>query len=197
MQNRPAKSSPNNVAWRSKSQHDACVDQIYALDLRSALEFYGLEFSRSGKAMCPFHAETDGSFAVKDNRYWHCFGCNESGGLIKFVAKRFGVPPSEAIIKIATDFRLGNFADTSSAKQLAVADASEVKRRIREKQQQKAEADYLDALTAYMDTNDAMRSAYGIDPFSSALSDAYWGLHKARYALDEAEAARSEVYMRR
>lgn len=197
MQNRPAKSSPNNAAWKSKAQRDACVDQIYALDLRSALEFYGLEFSRSGKAMCPFHAETDGSFAVKDNRYWHCFGCNESGGLIKFVAKRFGIPTPEAIIKIATDFRLGNFADTSTAKQLAVADASEVKRRIREKQQQKVEADYLDALTAYMDASDALHSAYGIDPFSSALSDVYWNLHKARYALDEAEAVRSDVFMRR
>lgn len=193
MQNKPL----NNAAWRSKAQYDACIEQIFTLDLRGALEFYGLKVTRSGKATCPFHAETNASLSIKDNRYWHCFGCNESGGLIKFVAKRFGIPASEAIVKIASDFRLGNFADISTAKQLAAADASEVKRRIREKQQQKAEADYLDALTAYMDANDALRSAYGIDPFSTELSNAYWDLHKARYALDEAEAVRSEVYMRR
>lgn len=186
----------NNAAWRSKSQRDACVHQILQLDLRRAIEFYGVKFSRNGKAMCPFHAETDGSFAVKNN-YWHCFGCNASGGLIKFVSMRYNINPGQAIARIASDFRLGTLGSRDQAKQLAVADASEVKRRIREKAMQKSEADYLDALTSWMDANDALRRAYGIDPFSSELSDAYWVLHKARYALDEAEARRSEAHTRR
>lgn len=188
--------SRNNTAWRSKSQRDACVNQIYDLNLSDALKYYGVKFSRNGKAMCPFHAETDGSFAVKDN-YWHCFGCNLSGGLIKFVSLRYNITPSQAIERIAFDFRLGTLSASSQASQLAASDASEVKRRIREKQQQKAEADYLDALTEYMDANDALHRAYGIDPFSAELSDAYWVLHKARYALDETEAIRSTVFTRR
>lgn len=190
--------SQNRSAWRSKAERDACVQQIFALNLKDALEFYGIRFLRGGKhALCPFHAETDGSFSVKDNKYWHCFGCNETGGLIKFVAKRFNMSTSDAICKIACDFKLGNLSSTSTAKQLAEADASEVKRRIREKREQNAEADYLNALSDYMDANDDLQVAYGADPFSKGLADAYWSLHKARYALDNAEAERSEVFKRR
>lgn len=188
----------NSAAWRSKAQRDACVDQIFNLDLRGALAFYGVDFSRGGKvALCPFHDETDASFAVKDNRYWHCFGCNESGGLIRFVSKRYRISTSQAIEKIAHDFKLGAIGGTSQAKQLAISDTAEVKRRIREKAMQKVEADYLDALTAYMDADDALTRAYGVDPFSVELSNAYWTMHKARYILEEAELMRSEVYARR
>jgi DNA primase len=167
------------------------------LDLQSALRFYGLRVNRNGKATCPFHAETNASLSIKDNRYWHCFGCNKSGGLIRFVADYFKLSTDEAIVKIASDFRLGNLSHADQAKHLAAYDASEVKRRIQEKKMQAAEADYLDALTAYLDSMDNLRSAYGIDPFSTRLSDAHWASHKAQYALEVAEAARSEAYSRR
>ena len=189
-------SSRNSAAWRSKAERDACVEQIFNLNLRDALEFYGLKVSRNGKATCPFHAETNASLSIKDNRYWHCFGCNKSGGLIKFVSERYTLSTADAIAKIANDFHLGNLSGTDQAKYIAARDASEVKRKIREKQQLKAEADYLDALTAFMDADDALRRAYGIGPFSSELSDAYWKQHKARYALEVAEANRSEMYRR-
>lgn len=190
------RTSRNSAAWRSKAERDACIEQIFNLDLRNALEFYGLKISRNGKATCPFHAETNASLSIKDNRYWHCFGCNKSGGLIKFVAERYTMSTSDAIEKIACDFHLGNRSGSDQVKHIAAKDASEVKRRIREKQQLKAEADYLDALTDFMDAEDALRRAYGVDPFSSALSDAYWANHQARYALEVAEATRSEMYRR-
>lgn len=184
--------------WRTKAQRDACVDQIFRLDLRNALEHYGVDFSRSrGKfALCPFHPEDTASFAVTE-KYWHCFGCNESGGLIKFVSKRFGISANEAIEKICSDFRIGNIQGTNPAKHIADADASSVKRKITEAKQRAVEADYLDALTAFMDANDELQRAYGIDPFSASLSDAYWRMIKARYALELADSARSDAYYRR
>lgn len=50
-----------------------------------------LELRRSGTtffARCPFHGEKTGSFAVnRDMQIFHCFGCGESGDVIKFVQK--------------------------------------------------------------------------------------------------------------
>lgn len=35
---------------------------------------------------CPFHNEKTGSFCVNpDEGYYHCFGCNETGGVVKFI----------------------------------------------------------------------------------------------------------------
>lgn len=185
-------------AWKTKAQRDACVEQIFRLDLRMALEHYGIDFSKNrGKfALCPFHAEDTASFAVTE-RYWHCFGCNESGGLIKFVSKRFAISGTDAIEKICSDFGIGNIQRANPVKKIAELDISATKRRIEKAKQQAAEADYLDALTAFMDANDNLQRAYGIDPFSADLSDAYWRAIKARYALELADCERSVVYYRR
>lgn len=188
----------NNMPWRTKAQRDACVQQIFELNLRNALEYYGVDFNKGhGKfALCPFHAETDGSFAVTD-KYWHCFGCNETGGLIKFVAKKYNTTTNDAIYKICCDFKLGNLSGENPARFIAQKSASEVQRRIREKRQQRAEADYLDALTEYLDSMDTLRKSYGIDPFSQELADALWQTHKTQYNLEIAEAVRSDAFSRR
>ena len=194
------------LPWRTKAQRDACVQQIFDLDLRNALEFYGVRFNRRSRfALCPFHSETDGSFAVKDN-FWHCFGCGESGGLIKFVAKRFGISTTDATIRICGDFKLGNFSDIDPVQQASEMTAAEMKRRIKQKQRQDTEADYLNALTEYLDScftlenwkylNVVMCDIYGANPYSAELANAYQRNHYARYNLEVAEAARSEAFAR-
>ncbi len=52
---------------------------------------------------CPFHHEKTPSFAVDSyGQYYHCFGCGESGDVIKFVQKYEGVEFIEAV-KILAD----------------------------------------------------------------------------------------------
>ena len=37
---------------------------------------------------CPFHSEKTPSFAVNGlEQYYHCFGCGESGDVIRFIEK--------------------------------------------------------------------------------------------------------------
>ena len=101
---------------RSSQTHDDLRESlqkeaIRELDMRNALEFYGVRFNQHGAAMCPFHKETDGSFRVK-NRYWHCFGCSETGDLIKFVRKLFGLSYADALQTIVKDFALSDIKPT-------------------------------------------------------------------------------------
>lgn len=76
---------------------------IRDLELRGALEFYGVKFNRQGAALCPFHKEKTASFRVKGH-YWHCFGCGESGDLITFVRKLLGASYADALRVICKDF---------------------------------------------------------------------------------------------
>lgn len=57
-------------------------------DIVSVLSKY-IKLERKGKtywSCCPFHHEKTPSFAVNEyEQYYHCFGCKESGDVIKFV----------------------------------------------------------------------------------------------------------------
>lgn len=78
----------------------------HTLNIRHALEFYGLRFNRSGFASCPFHNERTASFSTK-GAFFHCFGCGVSGDIVTFVRRMFDLSTQEAIVKINADFGLG------------------------------------------------------------------------------------------
>ena len=67
-----------------------------------AAKFYGLEVSRTGMTRCPFHEDHTPSLKL-DERYY-CFGCQETGDVIDFTAKLFGISKSGAARKLAGDF---------------------------------------------------------------------------------------------
>lgn len=69
---------------------------------RTAAEHYGLEVSRSGMALCPFHDDHVPSLKL-DERF-HCFGCQADGDVIDFTARLFGLSLREAAFKLAADF---------------------------------------------------------------------------------------------
>lgn len=98
-----------NGKWSKQGQTARELDiaakesAIKGINLRDALEFYGMQFNMKGEALCPFHKEKTPSFRIK-GRFWHCFGCNESGELIKFVRRKFGLNYLAALDAICKDF---------------------------------------------------------------------------------------------
>jgi DNA primase len=58
-------------------------------------------------ARCPFHHEKDPSFAIdEDRQFYHCFGCGESGNVIKFVQKIENIDFIEAVKRLADEVKL-------------------------------------------------------------------------------------------
>ena len=75
-----------------------------AVTTRQAAETYGLKVNRNGMTYCPFHEDRHPSMKV-DERYY-CFGCHETGDVIDFTAKLFGLTPYDAAQKLAWDFHI-------------------------------------------------------------------------------------------
>lgn len=72
------------------------------LDLKTVMESEGIHIGRNHMACCPFHEDKHPSMLVKDT--YHCFGCQEHGDVISFIAKRYGLKPIEAARKLAQDY---------------------------------------------------------------------------------------------
>jgi len=55
--------------------------------------------------LCPFHNENTPSFTVNDQKeFYHCFGCQAHGDVIKFTMETEGLDFKEAVEKLANDF---------------------------------------------------------------------------------------------
>lgn len=75
----------------NKGFEDSFIEELKSkCDIVSTLSKY-LTLQKKGKtywACCPFHYEKTPSFAVNEvEQYFHCFGCGESGDVIKFISK--------------------------------------------------------------------------------------------------------------
>ena len=75
------------------------------VNLREAVELYGIDVNRYGMALCPFHNDRHPSLYVADDHYY-CFACGEHGDVIDFAAKLFGLPLYAAAQRLAADFHL-------------------------------------------------------------------------------------------
>ena len=84
-----------------------------AISTRQAAEYYGLKVSRAGMTCCPFHDDKHPSMKV-DERFY-CFGCHETGDVIDFTAKLFGLTAYEAAQKLAYDFHIDPNTPTPAA----------------------------------------------------------------------------------
>lgn len=71
-----------------------------SIDTVSIVESAGVELRRNGPrhvGLCPFHSEKTASFYVFDDGGFKCFGCGESGDVIDFVQKIYGLSFKDAL----------------------------------------------------------------------------------------------------
>ena len=85
---------------------DSVIEEIKArADIAEVIASYGIQVKHAGascKACCPFHHEKTPSFNIQPSKgFYHCFGCGESGDVIKFVQKMDGLTFPEAVKKLA------------------------------------------------------------------------------------------------
>ncbi len=111
------------------------------LTMRQILGAYGIAVNDHGFARCPFHNEKTASFKAYDgDRGFYCFGCGESGDVITFVMRLFGLSFKEALRKIDTDFSLCLFEKPTLAEYRKAQRAMEEMRAKREREKQEKEA---------------------------------------------------------
>ena len=74
------------------------------LTIQEVVTRYGIQIER-GRALCPFHADKHPSMTFKNNCF-RCWACGESGSMIDFVMKLFGLTALEAAKRLNDDFGL-------------------------------------------------------------------------------------------
>jgi len=80
-------------------------NQLHIIDI---ISYYGLSVNHSNKINCPFHSEKTDSLQINTlQNYWYCFGCNQGGDLIKFVALKEDINNFAAAKFINDKFNLG------------------------------------------------------------------------------------------
>ena len=64
---------------------------------------YGMEISKNGMTLCPFHDDRNPSMKLNDD-YYYCFGCGADGDVIDLTAALCGLNKYDAARKLAQDF---------------------------------------------------------------------------------------------
>ena len=87
------------------------VDIVQIINNRIPLKKTGKDY----RAPCPFHQGKNKNFAVSsDKQFYHCFKCDASGGVIKFVQEFDNLNYPEAIEAIAQEIGLPVIYDTKN-----------------------------------------------------------------------------------
>lgn len=102
-------------------------DRVTALE---AAEFYGLEFGRNKRAVCPWHADKHPDLAFYDDgARCYCHACHEGGDAIALTAKLFGLSTLDAARKLNDDFKLGIDAGARPSPKVAQRKLKSIQRR--------------------------------------------------------------------
>lgn len=82
---------------------------IYSHNIVTVISRY-VPITRKGRnywGRCPFHHEKTPSFSVDESRqFYHCYGCGESGDIIRFVQKIENIDFMEAIRRLASEAKI-------------------------------------------------------------------------------------------
>ena len=75
--------------------------------IADVVEDFGIKLNYHDKGLCPFHQEKTPSFSVdRKTNIFTCFGCGETGDVIKFVCKMKDCEPMEAVKFLAERYRV-------------------------------------------------------------------------------------------
>ena len=169
------------------------------------LQYYGIETNRANFCRCPFHKERSASFkAYPGTRGFYCFGCNESGSVIDFVMRYFGLDFQSAISKLNDDFNLGlpigKKIDRRTQLEMNKA-AFERKRKIEaeKKRREQIENAYWTAFDEWKRLDDNKRNyapKTPLEPFHPLFVEALKNIATAEYNLSCTEIARYEYEKR-
>ncbi len=107
-ENIPDNKSNSELAEQTVKNYQKATEDIKSTV--SIAEVIGscVSLKRSGAnfmACCPFHKEKTPSFSVNESKgFFHCFGCGESGDVIKFVEKYYNLDYPAAVEKLAAQY---------------------------------------------------------------------------------------------
>ena len=169
------------------------------------LQYYGIETNRSNFCRCPFHQEKSASFkAYPGSRGFYCYGCHESGSVIDFAMKFFGLSFCDAINKINDDFSLGLpiGEKLDRRKQLEMQKQAFLRKRemnARKAKQEELEKAYWAAFDEWKRMDDNKRNyapKTPTEPLHPIFVEALKNIAGAEYNLSCAEIARYEYEKR-
>ena len=149
-----------------------------AVSTKDAASFYGIKVGRNGLCRCPFHNDRTPSMKV-DVRYY-CFGCGETGDVIDFVGKLYGLKPYDAARKLADDFGITDYSSYSSNNKFQSKRAPDIEIR-----------DALFSLHQYREKlrifkqDYAPRSIYELDDCNPLFEEALMNLSKTDWMIEE------------
>ena len=156
------------------------------LSMQTVLERYGFQLNERSFMRCPFHEEKTASFRVYDNgKRFKCFGCGESGSVIDFTMKLFGISFSQAVLRLNEDFGLGltdQKPDLRKRRELAVKMAENARRkREREAYLEQLVKEHRRLWQDYLN----QRPATPAEPLRPAFVQALHRLEYVRYLLSD------------
>ena len=163
------------------------------------MEQYGFRLDKAGFCKCPFHSERSASFkSYPGQRGYYCFGCHESGSVIDFVMKFFGLSFGDAIKKINEDFSLGLpiGEKLDRRKQLEINRQAFMRKRAVEaekSERERLENAYWTAFDEWKRLDDNTRNfppKTPTEPLQQLLVEALKNISGAEYRLECAEIAR-------
>lgn len=98
------------------------IDLAKEVSILKIAEHYRLALKRNGSSFvtsCPFHKEKTPSCYLTEGKGFKCFGCDESGGGIKFFQKLSGINNfKETILAMASAFSINVEYDNDDAQQI-------------------------------------------------------------------------------
>ena len=171
-----------------------------AVTMPMVLSMYGYPTPHGRRIPCPLHNGVKPNFAYKDH-FFKCYVCGETGDVISFVEKLYGLDFMDACRKLDTDFGLGlNVGGEIDREKQLEAEQIAAQRKRAERERRKRQQDALRAYHSALDEwvmLDTVRDLHAPETPYDDITDEYATAVKridyVAYLVDCAEIRLKEV----